>query len=219
MKNIKDEINDILDDENVIFKKKLNRNNYKKWAKIIVSLANSEGGSVYFGILKNGDIVGLDKIEKDAKYLEEILKNNIIPTPDYVIYKNNILNKMYLCLDINKSDEPTFLQKKDKSLTCYIRKNNKTIPLDYEGFKQLFKQEEKININKPIKYEQEILEFCKEPRKRKEIQEHIGISSRPYFRQNILIPLIEKGLLISTNPNPRASNQKYVTKTETISSK
>ena len=50
MKNIKDEINDILDDENVIFKKKLNRNNYKKWAKIIVSLANSEGGSVYFGI-------------------------------------------------------------------------------------------------------------------------------------------------------------------------
>ena len=32
--------------------------------------------------------------------------------------------------------------------------------------------------------------FCQTPKSRKEIQEHIGISSRPYFRINILAPLL-----------------------------
>ena len=58
-----------------------------------------------------------------------------------------------------------------------------------------------------------ILEFCQTPKSRKEIQEHIGISSRPYFRINILAPLLRQNLLEPTNKNPRASNQKYITKT------
>ena len=37
-----------------------------------------------------------------------------------------------------------------------------------------------------------IIEYCKEPKARKEIQEHVGLKDRAYFQTNILNNLIEK---------------------------
>jgi ATP-dependent DNA helicase RecG len=56
-----------------------------------------------------------------------------------------------------------------------------------------------------------ILEFCAEPRSRDEIQQHIGVSNRGYFRTSILKPLLESGKLKMTIPDkPNSRNQKYV---------
>ncbi|WP_197051434.1 Fic family protein [Caloranaerobacter azorensis] len=56
----------------------------------------------------------------------------------------------------------------------------------------------------------EILEFCKTPRSRSEIQDYIGIKSRRYFREKILNPLIKGGLLKLTIPDkPTSPKQKY----------
>ncbi len=56
----------------------------------------------------------------------------------------------------------------------------------------------------------EILEYCGIPRSRGEIQEFIGITSRSYFREKVLNPLIRGGLLKLTIPDkPRSPNQKY----------
>ncbi len=58
-----------------------------------------------------------------------------------------------------------------------------------------------------------ILEFCKTPRSREEIQNFIGLRDREYFRKNILNPLIKKGLLLLTIPEkPNSPNQKYYSK-------
>ena len=57
---------------------------------------------------------------------------------------------------------------------------------------------------------QKILYFCKEPRTREEIQNHIEIQNRDYFRKVILNPLITKKLLFLTIPNkPKSPKQKY----------
>ena len=57
-----------------------------------------------------------------------------------------------------------------------------------------------------------ILEFCKNPKKREEIQSFIGIKDRKHFRIEILQPLIENGLLQMTIPDkPNSPIQKYVT--------
>jgi Fic family protein len=56
-----------------------------------------------------------------------------------------------------------------------------------------------------------ILDFCAEPRSRGEIQQHIGLSNRGYFRTSILKPLLESGKLKMTIPDkPNSRNQKYV---------
>ena len=56
-----------------------------------------------------------------------------------------------------------------------------------------------------------LLAFCSEARTRDEMQAHLGISSREYFRKKILKPLLESGELKRTIPDkPKSKNQKYV---------
>jgi ATP-dependent DNA helicase RecG len=58
---------------------------------------------------------------------------------------------------------------------------------------------------------QKIVNYCLEPRTRKEIQEHIGIRDREYFRKNILLPLVENKILILSIPDkPNSPNQRYM---------
>ncbi|SDZ33258.1 ATP-dependent DNA helicase RecG, partial [Proteiniborus ethanoligenes] len=55
-----------------------------------------------------------------------------------------------------------------------------------------------------------LLEFCKIPRSRSEMQEFMNLSHRENFRVNILNPLIKGGLLKLTVPDkPTSPKQKY----------
>ena len=57
-----------------------------------------------------------------------------------------------------------------------------------------------------------ILSYCESPRSRRQIQEHIGIRNRSYFKNEILDPLVEQGRLAMTIPDkPTSKNQKYIT--------
>jgi ATP-dependent DNA helicase RecG len=57
-----------------------------------------------------------------------------------------------------------------------------------------------------------LLEFCSTPRTRDEIQQHLELANRDYFRKNILKPLLEAGQLRMTIPDkPNSKNQQYVT--------
>lgn len=61
-------------------------------------------------------------------------------------------------------------------------------------------------------YDYKILEFCMDvPRTRNEIQEFIQLSDRKYFVANILNPLLDKELLLTTQEATNAPNQKYYT--------
>lgn len=56
-----------------------------------------------------------------------------------------------------------------------------------------------------------ILDFCAEPRSRKEIADFLGISTRYYVMQNYVNPLLESGQLRMTKPEtPRSKHQKYI---------
>ena len=55
-----------------------------------------------------------------------------------------------------------------------------------------------------------LLEFCKTPRTREEMQHFMNLSNRGHFRTKILNPLIKGGLLKLTMPDkPTSPNQKY----------
>lgn len=56
-----------------------------------------------------------------------------------------------------------------------------------------------------------IIDLCDVPRRLSEILQALGVSSRGYFKERHLNPLIKAGIIAMTNPDkPRASNQKYV---------
>lgn len=55
-----------------------------------------------------------------------------------------------------------------------------------------------------------LIDYCKTPRTRNEMQEFLGINSRDHFRVNISNPLINKEILCLTIPDkPKSPNQKY----------
>lgn len=57
-----------------------------------------------------------------------------------------------------------------------------------------------------------ILDYCRIPRTRGEIQLFLAISDRKYFRKNILMPLFMSGEILQTIPDkPTVPKQKYYT--------
>lgn len=58
---------------------------------------------------------------------------------------------------------------------------------------------------------QDILDFCTEPRTRRELQEFCGYRSPSRFREKVLGPLLEGGQLVRTIPDtPSSPNQRYI---------
>lgn len=56
--------------------------------------------------------------------------------------------------------------------------------------------------------------FCKEPKSKNEIKEHLGISSERYIRQKLIVPLLEEGRLVRTIPEKLSSlDQRYRSRT------
>lgn len=61
---------------------------------------------------------------------------------------------------------------------------------------------------------QRIIEFCSEPKSRKEIMEYIGMSRRASFYTRYLLPLLSSERLVMTLPDkPNSSKQKYIRRT------
>lgn len=58
--------------------------------------------------------------------------------------------------------------------------------------------------------QQKVASFCKTPRTRAEIQQHIAIKSPRYLREHVLKPLVQKNILKLRLPyKPTIPNQKY----------
>lgn len=66
---------------------------------------------------------------------------------------------------------------------------------------------------------QAILEFCKTPKTRKEIADYCAFKSVSYFNKICVAPLVERKLLLLSNPeHPTSSNQTYTTAPEYFTS-
>lgn len=75
-------------------------------------------------------------------------------------------------------------------------------------------QEEKptADLEEPVYDPKNLLAFCKEPRSRKEIVNHLAIASAQYALRRYLDPLVESGAIRMTIPGkPKSPRQKYVT--------
>ena len=136
------------------------------------------------GIIDPKDFSPFPKNPTIAKFFKEIGWVEELGSGVRNIYKYNI---------IYSDAEPTFIEK-DIFKTI--------IPLSNQATNQATNQ-----ADKEIK---DLLEFCKKPRSRIEMQEFMNLRNRGYFRKEILNPLIKGGLLkLSLPEKPTSPNQKY----------
>ena len=119
---------------------------------------------------------------------EQVEKNSI-----QVIGKNSINIRKNNVLEQSEQVEKNSAQVKKISVENTSKNNT-------------LKQNKKIQ-----KYSAQVLEYCTEPKTRKEITAYLGLKSINYVAKKIINPLIENKKLKYTNSNRRAKNQKYVT--------
>jgi len=144
-------------------------------------------------------------VEKDRVYIENGNKphgNGMIDPEDFSPYPKNPKRNIYKYNKIYSGADPEFIEG-DVFRTV--------IPLTPQATPQATHQAtHQAEMDDEDKRTESILEFCKEPRSRKEIQEFLGLKDRSYFANSILKPLIKGNLLNLTMPDkPTSPNQKY----------
>ncbi len=64
------------------FKIMLERKKVKSWLKSVSAFANTNGGSLFFGVNDDGEIVGLEYPQDDADFISEMIKEKLDPVPE-----------------------------------------------------------------------------------------------------------------------------------------
>ena len=93
-----------------------------------------------------------------------------------------------------------------------LNQNSILIPgtLEFELHRASGQVDNSAIVKLDVKKLKALLNYCAEARTRAEIQKFCNISSRDYFRKNILIPLLNNGQLKMTIPDkPNSQNQRY----------
>lgn len=64
------------------FKEMLERKKVKSWLKSVSAFANTDGGSFFYGVNDDGEVVGLENPQDDADFISETIKARLDPVPE-----------------------------------------------------------------------------------------------------------------------------------------
>ena len=64
------------------FKEMQERKKVKSWLKSVSAFANTDGGSLFYGVNDEGEIVGLENVQADAAFISEMIKARLNPVPE-----------------------------------------------------------------------------------------------------------------------------------------
>ena len=67
------------------FKEMLERKKVKSWLKSVSAFANTDGGSLFYGVNDEGEIVGLENVQTDADFISEMIKARLDPVPEVLL--------------------------------------------------------------------------------------------------------------------------------------
>lgn len=60
----------------------LERKKTKSWLKSVSAFANTDGGSLFYGVNDDGKIVSIDNPQSDADFISETIKARLDPIPE-----------------------------------------------------------------------------------------------------------------------------------------
>lgn len=118
-------------------KLKLEMKKPKSWCKSVSAFANTYGGSLIFGISDDNQIIGLEKPDKDAEIISEMIKSRLDPIPEFKIRFQKEEDKVLLIVDILKGEETPYYYSGDGVLEAYVRIGNESVKASSTELKRL----------------------------------------------------------------------------------
>lgn len=157
----------------------------------------------YFSPIKSRVRIFNDKIEffnagAYPKPVEYFLQN------DTSMPRNPILAKLFRAIKLAENAGYGF----DKMIEGW--KTYTSIPILFQTELDTSTTVFDLHVKTDQANDQAIVEFCQTPKSASEIMHFLGMSHKTYFRNTILNPMLEQGLLELTIPDrPKSPKQKY----------
>lgn len=99
----------------------------KSWLKSVSAFANGIGGTLFFGIDDERNIVGLSDVQTDAETMSRLIKERITPLPNFIFMPERENGKDILVLTVSAGHATPYYYKADGLMEAYIRVGNESV--------------------------------------------------------------------------------------------
>ena len=99
----------------------------KSWLKSVSAFANGIGGTLFFGIRDDREIIGLEDVQADAEAISRLIKERITPFPDFILVPERENGKDLLVLTVSPGRATPYYYKADGVMEAYIRMGNESV--------------------------------------------------------------------------------------------
>ena len=99
----------------------------KSWLKSVSAFANGIGGTLFFGIDNARNVVGLANVQIDAENISRLIKERIMPYPNFILVPEQEDGKALLVLTVSAGRSTPYYYKADGVMEAYIRIGNESV--------------------------------------------------------------------------------------------
>ena len=109
------------------FKEMLERKKVKSWVKSVSAFANTDGGSLFYGVNDDGVIVGLENPQSDADFISETIKARLDPVPEIQLIPIEHEGHSLLEVKVKAGTLTPYYYYQDGTRTAYVRVGNESV--------------------------------------------------------------------------------------------
>lgn len=109
------------------FKVALETRKPKSWLKSVSAFANGIGGTLFFGISNDREIIGLEDVQANAEAISRLIKERITPFPNFILTPEREDGRDLLVLTISAGRSTPYYYKADGVMEAYIRIGNESV--------------------------------------------------------------------------------------------
>ena len=109
------------------FKEMLERKKVKSWLKSISAFANTDGGSLFYGVNDDRVIVGLNNPQADADFISETIKARLDPVPEIQLIPIEHEGHTLLEVKVKAGTLTPYYYYQDGTRTAYVRVGNESV--------------------------------------------------------------------------------------------
>ena len=92
----------------------------KSWLKSVSAFANGIGGTLFFGIDDDRNVIGLSDAQTNAETISRLIKERITPYPSFVLAPERESGKDILVLSVSSGRSTPYYYKADGIMEAYL---------------------------------------------------------------------------------------------------
>ena len=99
----------------------------KSWLKSVSAFANTDGGSLFYGVNDEGEIVGLKNVQADADLISEMIKAKLDPVPEVQLIPIEHEGRTLLEVKVKAGMLTPYYYYQGGTRTAFVRVGNESV--------------------------------------------------------------------------------------------